>query len=491
MQDFFKQIWQVIVDSNLLNVVGAVLILLIGWLIALYASRRISGSLQKLTVRKDILPDGAEVPRISHADTLTGKIIYYVIMIFAVLGCFSVLNLNAAAAPLQDFISTVAQYAPNIVGALLLAAVAWIVAGIVRSVTKVTLLKSKLNERLAAQIGVERPEAVAEYAAGTAYCTVFLFFLPAILNALKIYGITQPLQAMFEKVLTYIPNLLAAVAILVVGLFVANLIRRAVSGLIVISRLNAFGEKLGVSKLFGNGGLASMVSIVAYVLVAIPVVISALTALKVEALSSSVSGFFDKLLNATGDIIGASLIVFCAVLAGGFVSGLLARLVADFGFDRLIAGMGFRREGDENSVAPSAVVGKLAFLCIVVLAVLAACEILGFEQLANLIRTLAAFGGNVLLSIAVLLIGVWLANFAADSLKGKCGAVIVTAVRVGVIVFTVALAIGNMDIGGTIVEIAFALILGAVCVAAAIAFGIGGREVAARLLGDWAEKLKK
>ena len=76
MQDFFKQIWQVIVDSNLLNVVGAVLILLIGWLIALYASRRISGSLQKLTVRKDILPDGAEVPRISHADTLTGKIIY-------------------------------------------------------------------------------------------------------------------------------------------------------------------------------------------------------------------------------------------------------------------------------------------------------------------------------------------------------------------------------------------------------------------------------
>lgn len=283
---------------------------------------------------------------------------------------------------------------PNIVGALLLAAVAWIVAGIVRSVTKVTLLKSKLNERLAAQIGVERPEAVAEYAAGTAYCTVFLFFLPAILNALKIYGITQPLQAMFEKVLTYIPNLLAAVAILVVGLFVANLIRRAVSGLIVISRLNAFGEKLGVSKLFGNGGLASMVSIVAYVLVAIPVVISALTALKVEALSSSVSGFFDKLLNATGDIIGASLIVFCAVLAGGFVSGLLARLVADFGFDRLIAGMGFRREGDENSVAPSAVVGKLAFLCIVVLAVLAACEILGFEQLANLIRTLAAFGGN-------------------------------------------------------------------------------------------------
>ena len=73
-------------------------------MIALYASRRISGLLQKLTVRKDILPGGAEVPRISHADTLTGKIVYYAIMIFAVLRSFSVLNLNATAGPVQaDF----------------------------------------------------------------------------------------------------------------------------------------------------------------------------------------------------------------------------------------------------------------------------------------------------------------------------------------------------------------------------------------------------
>ncbi|MBO4632749.1 MAG: hypothetical protein J5858_12565, partial [Lentisphaeria bacterium] len=275
MQNFFKQLWQMIVDSNLLNVVGAVAILVIGWLLALAASRKISTVIHKINARKAVLPDGTEVPQISNTDTFAGRVIYYIIMIFTILGCFSVLKMHAAAEPLKDFASSVATYAPNIAGAMLLAVIAWIVAGIVRSVVKTALVKSKLNERLAKQIGAGDQDTVAEYTAKTIYYTVFLFFLPAILNVLKIYGITAPLQSMFEKVLTYIPNLIAAIAILAVGLFVAGIVRKAVAGLVVISRLNAIGESAGISKVFGNSGLAGMVSIVAYILVAIPVVISA------------------------------------------------------------------------------------------------------------------------------------------------------------------------------------------------------------------------
>lgn len=490
MQDFFQQIWKVIVDSNLLNILGAVAILVIGWLVALAVSRKVSTTVQKLAVKKGTLADGTELPQVTYADTLAGKLVYYAILIFALLGCFSVLNLNAAADPIKSFLNKITEYAPNIVGALLLAAAAWFLAGVLRAVTKAALLRSGLHERLAAQTGAKDPAAVAEYAARTIYYTIFLFFLPAILNTLKIYGITKPLQSMFETVLTFLPHLLAGAVILVVGLFAANIIRRAVSGLLVISRLNAFGEKIGVSKMFGNGGLAAMAGVVAYVLVALPVVISALTALQIKTLSDSVAGFFDKILNATGDIIGAGLIVFAAVLAGGFVASLVAQLTATLGLDRFLGGLGLHKD-DGKSTAPSVVVGKLVFVAIVLLAVLSACDILGFAQLAKLLRELAAFGGNVLLGIAVLLVGVWLANFAANAIKGKCSDLLVAGVRVSVIIFTVAMAIGTVDIGGRIVEIAFALILGAVCVAAAIAFGVGGREVAGKLLSDWVAKWKK
>ena len=91
----------------------------------------------------------------------------------------------------------------------------------------------------------------------------------------------------------------------------------------------------------------------------------------------------------------------------------------------------------------------------------------------------------------MLLIGIWLSNVAADALEGKCEKALVSLVRICVIIFTAAIAIGNLNIGDSIVQIAFTLILGAVCVAVAIAFGVGGRETAAKLLGEWSEKLKK
>ncbi|MBR2365234.1 MAG: mechanosensitive ion channel [Lentisphaeria bacterium] len=490
MEKFFEKVWKMIVDSSLLNVVGAIAILLVGWLIALVLSRKISKAINELASKRASLAEETDIPTVSQADTLAGKIAYYIIMILTVLGCFSVLRLNAAAAPLQEFISSIARYAPNIAGALLLLLAAWIIAGIVRAITKSALIKNKLNIRLAGQIGANDPEKVADYTAKTAYYTVFLFFIPAILNALKIYGVTAPLQAMFEKILTYLPNLIASAAILIIGLWVASIVRKAISGLVVISRLNAIGEQLGISKTFGNNGLASMCGIVSYILVALPVVISALTALQIDALSRSVAGFFDKLLNATGDVIGAALLVFAAVLVGNFAAGLVTQLTANFGLDKFIAGMGFKSEGKENT-APSVIAGKLAFLSILLMAILAACDLLGFRQLADLIRVFAAFGGNILLSIAVLLIGIWLASFVASALEGKCGKAVITGVKAAVIIFTVAIAVSNMNIGDRIVEIAFSLILGAACVACAIAFGVGGREAAAKILNDWVDKLKK
>lgn len=488
--EIFKEIWKMIVESDLLRIAGALAVLLIGWLIALLAASKISAGVQKWTGRRRILPDGTEIKQVNHADALMGKVVYYIILIFAVLGCFSILGLDAAASPLQDFISRIAKYAPNIAGALLLVVVALILGSVAKALVRSALQKSKLNERLAAQMKIQSAEELTHYVAQTVYYLVFLFFLPAILNALEIYGITKPLQSMFEKVLTYLPNLLSAAVILLLGLWVAQVVRKAVTGLVVISRLNSFGEQMGVSKLFGNNGLASMIGVVAYVLVVIPVVISSLTALQIEVLSNSVAGFFDKLLNGASSIIGASLIVFVAVLAGAFASTLIAQLTAAFGLNKLIETLGFK-SGSEGGVMPSVIVGRICHIAIVVMALLAGCEILGFTQLAALIRSFSVFGGNVLLSIVVLLIGIWLANFAASVIKGKCNELLVSAVRLCVVVLTVALAVSNLQIGNSIVQIAFTLILGAFCVAAAIAFGVGGRETAAKLLNEWMEKLKK
>jgi hypothetical protein len=228
------------------------------------------------------------------------------------------------------------------------------------------------------------------------------------------------------------------------------------------------------------------------VLVAIPVLAAALNALKIEALSKSVSGLLDRLLLATGNIFAAAVVIVAAVIIGGIVAGLVSQLAVAAGFDNLISKMGLTGK-TEDAVKGSTVLGKITLISIILFASVAAATLLGFTALAEIIQSFIVFGGNILLGVAVMLVGLYLANFAAGLLKGRNSESALPAllVKSAVLIFTGAIALSTMDIGGNIVELAFGLLLGAVSVATALAFGLGGREFAARKLNDWNDKLSK
>jgi uncharacterized membrane protein YesL len=177
--------------------------------------------------------------------------------------------------------------------------------------------------------------------------TALAVLLLAVLLTFAGYGFA--LQAMFEKIMILLPRMLVAAAVLFIGLRVADLIRKAVSGLVVISRLDALGEHVGVSRVFGNGGLAKMMGVVVYGLAAIPVLIIALTSLQIDSLTQSISGFLDQLLNASGDIIGAGGILFIAVLAGGVTASVATKLSAGFGVDKLAEELGIKSCHGKNA----------------------------------------------------------------------------------------------------------------------------------------------
>ena len=493
MENFFRNVWTMIVDSNVLHVVSAVLILIIGWLLAVWLSGAVRKGIDAMGLDRKLgqcLPAGAEIPA-SNIAKYVGRAVYFLILLFAVLGCLTALNLSQAAAPIQKFFDALSSYAANLIGALALVFVAWVVATVVKIAAAAAIRSMNLEKKLAEHADVKEGESIAVTTAGILYWVVLLFFLPSILRTLKIDGITAPIEQMLTKFMEYIPNLIGAGAILFVGLFAAKIIRKAASGLVVISHLDSLGEKAGVSKVFGNKGLSGMIGIVAYTLVAIPVIISALTALKIDSLSNSVAGLFDKFLNATGDIIGAALLIFIAFLVGSFVAGIVTQIFENFGFNALMAKLGFKNKETSSAPTPAALVGKIAFVAILFLAAIAAAELLQFQELSVLLRSFMTFGGNIIVGIIVMLIGIWLSNFAADSVKDKCNSLIALVVRLAVLIFTGAIAIHSMDIGGPIVHTAFTFLLGAVCVAIALAFGLGGRDFAAAKLQEWKEQFDK
>ncbi len=494
MEEFFQNIWKMIVESNVLNIIWGLLVLLVGWLVAVLVSGQVVKLVDRFALNKRIeecLPDGTELPP-SNIGKVLGRIVYYLILLLAILGCLTAMNLTQAAEPIKVFVGTLTEYGANIIGAAILAFLAWLVATALKYGSKTLMKMMDFDRKFAACLEMKADgKPASEVVAGVVYWVVLLFFLPSILRALKINGITDPIQQMFTRILEYVPNLIAAAAILFVGLLAAKIVRKAVTGLIQVSRLDELGKKAGVSKVFGDRGISSMVGIVAYVLVAIPVVISSLTALRIQALSDSVAGFFSKLLNAAGDILGAALLIFLAFLIGGFVSGIVAQILENFGFNKLMATLGFKAKDEENSSLPSVVVGKISFVAIIFFALIMASDILNFDSFSALLRTFLVFGGNIIIGIIVLLVGIYLSNLAADAVRGKGSDTLSMIVRIAVLVFTGAIAINNMNIGGAIVEMAFLLLLGAVCVGAALAFGLGGREIAAKKLEEWIRKLDR
>ena len=500
--DFWQEIWQIVVDMNILSLVWALLILIVGVLLAWFFAGLAGKAVRSFGLDEKLdksFPGGKRSVSGSKIEKVVSRIVFYMILLLTILACLTALNLSEAAGPIREFVNTVVGYGANIIAAGLLVFVAWVAASVLEyfSVSVMTVLK--LDEKFSPRTDVDGSDDAgkiarpfSQVAGSVIYWIVFLFFVPAVLRALNINGITAPLENMLEKLLGFIPNLIAAAAILVVGLFVARIVRRAVAGLLFLSRLDEFGKKSGGGNVFGERGVSYLAGLVAYVLVAIPVVISALNALRIEALTNSVSKFFDMILNATGSVIGAGVLIFAAFIVGGVVAGIVAQLFEGFGFDRLVASLGFAPKSG-NAVKPSTVVGKLAFIAIMLFAAVSACELLGFMELAALIRIFIVFGGNIIVGVVVMMVGIFLANLAANALRGKgeSSEFLATAVRVAVLIFTGAVALSTLNLNGRIVEIAFALLLGAICVAAAIAFGIGGREFAAKKLEEWDRKLTK
>ena len=500
MREFMGTVWKMIVESNILNVVGALLIFLAGWVFSLLCKKILYSGLKRIQLNRRLslcLPDdepGLEQP--IDAERLIAGIFFWFLFLMTILAALSSLNLSEAAAPIKTFMNNVMGYLPCLIAGALLLFLAWLTASALKYVALTALSALHLDEKVEEHIDTKGEECKLSFSIATLlYWLVYLCFAPAILSALKVEGITSSLQAMLNKIFTYLPNLVAAGAIAFFGLFCAGLLRKVAVKFVGGVNLDIFPTPRDGKPMFEQKNLANLAGIAVYAVVAIPVVVASLSALKIEALTNSVSTLFNKILVAAGNLFGALLLLFAAYIAGKFVSRLLSQLLDSFGFNKLFVSLGFSRD-DSPSVdgkTPASVVGQLSHFAIMIFAIIGALELMEFQQLASMLRSFVPFAGRLVIATGVFLIGIYLANLAASAIRAKGfeSALFSLGLRVTILFFAGAVALHTAEIGGPIVQTAFTLILGALTVAAALAFGLGGREIAAKKLQEWTENSGK
>ncbi len=471
------------------SLAAALAILVGGWIVARILAAVVRGGLRRAELDKRLAGwMGGRRDEALPVERLLGRAVFYLVMLFVLVAFFQALSLDLITEPLNALLTQLSEFAPRALGAVGLLVVAWVVATALRRIVSGALSATNLDAKLGER-ALDEPSDVplSSALAGAVYWLVFLLFLPAILGALAIDGLLEPIQGLTDQVLSFLPNLFAAGLIFAVGWLVARLVQRVVTNLLAAAGADGLLERLKIEAM-GNSKLSSLIGLVVYVFILVPVVISSLNALRLDAITEPASAMLGSVLDAVPAVFAAVLLLLLAYAAGKLVSSLLTSVLSGAGFDGILSKFGLERAEPSGRRSLSEIAGSLALVAIMVFASVEAASMMRMDSLNEVLTGLIEFGGQVLLGLVVFGVGLWLSGLAATSVRdsgvGQADTLAIAA-RVSILALAGAMALRQMGLGERIIELAFGLTLGAVAVAVALAFGLGSRELAAEQVRRW------
>jgi hypothetical protein len=241
----------------------------------------------------------------------------------------------------NNTVNAIQLYAPSIVSALVLIVVAWLVAMLLRAATERVLRALHFDERFGRDVGDPRTVTPLSKTIGNAvFWLTILFFLPAILGALNLPGILLPVQNMVNTALMFLPNIIAAVLIMVIGWFVASIVKRILVTIFDAIGIERLAARVGINQALGDQRLSNVLATIVYFLILIPVLIAALNALQLDAITAPASAMLNSILLAIPNIFAAFLLLAIAYVVAQVIAGLVSNILAALGFNNLMGALG-------------------------------------------------------------------------------------------------------------------------------------------------------
>jgi len=208
--------------------------------------------------------------------------------------------------------------------------------------------------------------------------------------------------------------------------------------------------------------------------------------------NQSQGGIFQPLQDAIGlflsyipQLIGALIILIVGYIVAKVLQAVVGRVLQGIGFDRWMERGGIKQFFDraETNQTPASILGALVFWFVFIVAITMAADALGIPQVSVILAQLIAYIPNIIAAILILILAALLANFISGIVRGATGSnVLASIAQYAIIVYAVFAALTQLGVAVQLTANTFLIVLGAVALAAALAFGIGGRELARDIL---------
>ncbi|HEV2746228.1 MAG TPA: mechanosensitive ion channel [Allosphingosinicella sp.] len=387
-------------------------------------------------------------------------------------------------------------WVPRILGALAILIIAYILARAAKwAIAKLVDRIPALRKHHEAEPGKTLGSLIGDIA-------FWLILLIGIMLALQPLGLTQvlePVRQLTTNTFAFIPNLIAAGLIFFIGLVIAKIVRRVVEGALLAANADGWLRRTGLVETAGTapaspaGGpvvtssrtsISRSVGTVVFFLIMIPVTIAALEALQIEAISGPATQMLRTILDAIPNVLGALILLAIGYFVGKLAKQAIEQILPSMGFDRAIGALGL----SPGSASPSRTVGTVVQIAIMLFFAVTAAQLLHSPIIAMMLAQLLELGGRVLFGAGIILGGFVFAKIASNLVAGTGSeGWLPQILKWSIIALSVAMGLRFMGLANEIVIIAFGSIIGSAAVACALAFGLGGRPTAHKLLEQWTE----
>ncbi|MHC9160791.1 mechanosensitive ion channel [Exiguobacterium profundum] len=468
----------------------AIVILVVGYILAKVLENVTRKALKKARLDERVgIKKNEEKGEKWTPERIIGKVVFFGVLLLAFLIIFEFMNVPAITEPFSQIYEGFSGLIIGVIKAGLILLVAWVIATLLKKGIQMAghrLNLSKLMEKTGQESTSVNQTKWVDTVANIVFYLVLLLALPAVLDALGLRGVSGPFEDLLNSFLGFIPKLVAAALIFAIGYVVAKIVRDILTKFLEAAGLDRLAERFHLSDYVKGSSLAKAIGTIVFIFIMIPVTISALEALDIRGISEPAIAMLNDVLVMIPDILVAIVLVLVGVFVARWLKGVVVSLLENLGVNSLAQKMGFGERASSMSIAQ--VVGVIVQVIVILLFVSEALQVANLEFMASLATAIFAYLPMVIAALIILAVGFWLANMA-ERLVGSVlvdGAGQPSALRyvakyaiLGLVFF---MAVSQLGIAPVIVNTAFLLILGAVALAFGLAFGLGGRETAARYL---------
>ncbi|GGB37412.1 hypothetical protein GCM10011492_30190 [Flexivirga endophytica] len=395
----------------------------------------------------------------------------------------------------------------KVVAAIVILVITWLLAKFAKKILAKQFTKIKALNR---QDGTG--DSLGESLSTIVSLIIWVFGLMAVLNLFRLNQVTAPLQDMVSTLLHALPQVLGAALVMFIGFVLAKIARELVVTALQAANVDRFADKLGSSanqqlQEGTNGGqheapqhlqgdqqglgqahaqaqaqqggaepikISTMVGHLVFAVVLLVVAISALQILGIKSISDPASHMLKLILDTLPLIIGAGILLAIGGVIAKFAGNLLENLLRGMNLDRAVSNLGVETE----NIDIAKTLAKIAQIAIVLFFAVAAANVLHIPQMTEILNTVLNIGGRVLFGAAIIVAGVFVAGLLAKMVTGRTGEI----VKIATIVLFAAIGLRYMGLANSVINLAFGAVVVGGAAAAALAFGLGGRDAAARQL---------